>query len=223
MTIDRDFITGKLLRGGQIPAYTFTPPGLANYAGVEPPDWSHWSFERRQAEARRLLAEAGYGPANPLKIEIKLRNSPDPTLFYPAIQADWKAVGVDARIVQVETQIAYADFRAKNFQVGDAAWIADYNDPISFLFLLQSKTGPQNYGGYKSAAYDALLAKADNEADAKVRAGYLARAEQGMLADAPIAPIFFYISKNLVSPKITGWVDNLSDRHPSRYLCRKKD
>ncbi len=51
MTIDRDFITQKLLRGGQIPAYTFTPPGLANYTGVEPPDWSHWTYERRQAEA----------------------------------------------------------------------------------------------------------------------------------------------------------------------------
>ncbi len=223
MTIDRDFITQKLLRGGQIPAYTFTPPGLANYTGVEPPDWSHWTYERRQAEARRLLAEAGYGPANPLKIEIKLRNSPDPTLFYPAIQADWKAVGVDARIVQVETQVAYADYRARNFQVADAAWIADYNDPISFLFLLQSETGPQNYGDYDSAAYDALLAKADNEADAQVRAGYLAQAERQMLLDAPLAPIFFYISKNLVSPDITGWVDNLSDRHPSRYLCRKKD
>ena len=40
--------------------------------------------------------------------------------------------------------------------------------------------------------------------------------------DAPIAPIFFYVSKNLVSPKITGWVDNLPDWHLTRYLCFKK-
>jgi oligopeptide transport system substrate-binding protein len=221
MAIDRDFITGKLLRGGQLPAYTFTPEGMANYTSVEAPEWSRWSLERRQAEARRLLAEAGYGPGNPFKVEIKLRNSPDPTLFYPAIQADWKSVGVEARIAQVETQVAYADFRSRNFEAGDAAWIADYNDPITFLFLMQSGTGAQNYGDYKSPAYDALLAKADNEADAGRRALLLAQAERIMLDDAPVAPIFFYVSKNLVNPQITGWIDNLSDRHPGRYLCRK--
>lgn len=221
MAIDRDFITSKLLRGGQVPAYTFTPPGMANYTTVQPPEWSTWSLERRQAEARRLLAEAGYGPGHPLKVEIKLRNSPDPTLFYPAIQADWKSVGVEATIAQVETQVAYADFRSRNFEAGDAAWIADYNDPITFLFLMQSGTGAQNYGDYKNPAYDALLAKADGEPDAARRAIVLAQAEAAMLADAPVAPIFFYVSKNLVNPQITGWVDNLSDRHPSRYLCRK--
>ncbi|OJU12055.1 MAG: hypothetical protein BGN86_08845 [Caulobacterales bacterium 68-7] len=68
-----------------------------------------------------------------------------------------------------------------------------------------------------------MLAKADAEADAKVRATYLAQAEQLMLSDAPVAPIFFYVSKNLVSPSLSGWVDNLSDRHPSSQLCRKKD
>lgn len=219
MAVDRDFITGKLLRGGQEPAYTFVPPGVANYMPAEPPEWAAWTFERRQDEARRLLAEAGYGPDNPLKLEIKHRNSPDPTLFMPAIQADWKAVGVDVSLAQNETQIAYAAYRARDFEVADAGWVADYNDAMSFLYLNQSTTGSQNYGDYKNPRYDELLRLADNEADAEQRARYLAEAEAIMLRDAPIVPLFFLINRALVNPKITGWVDNIIDHHRTRFLC----
>ncbi|MDP3660785.1 peptide ABC transporter substrate-binding protein [Phenylobacterium sp.] len=219
MSIDRDFIIGKLLRGGQIPAYTFVPPGVANYQAAKPPVWAAWPLERRQAAARALLAQAGFGPGKPLKVEIKHRNTPDPSLFMPAVQADWKAIGVEASLAQNETQIAYAAYRSRDFEVADAAWIADYNDAMSFLYLQQSSTGSQNYGDYKNPAYDALLARADNEPDAVRRAGYLAQAEEIMLRDAPVAPVFFYVNKNLVSPKVTGWVDNIIDHHRSRYLC----
>jgi len=219
MAIDRRFITDKLLRGGQLPAYTFVPPGVANYQPPKPPEWAAWSFERRQAEARRLLAAAGYGPNHPLKVTIKHRNTPDPMLFMAAVQADWKAIGVETLLQQNEGQIAYAAYRARDFEIADAAWIADYNDPMSFLYLQQSATGPQNYGDYNNPAYDALLAKADNEPDVNVRADFLAQAERIMLDDSPVAPIYFYVSKNLVSPRVSGWVDNIVDHHRVSYLC----
>lgn len=223
MTIDRKFITEKLLRGGQQPAYTFVPPGVANYTSPEPPAWAAWTLERRKEEARRLLADAGYGPGNPLRLEIKHRNSPDPVLFMPVVQADWKDIGVDLALAQNETQIAYAAYRSRDFQVADAAWVADYNDAMSFLYLNQSSTGSQNYGDYKNPAYDELLRKADNEPDPEVRAGYLAEAERIVLHDAPIAPVYFYVNKALVSPKVTGWVDNIIDHHRTRYLCVKQE
>lgn len=219
MAIDREFITGRLMRGGQMPAYNFVPPGVANYSPAPLPAWSSWPYARRQAEARRLLAEAGYGPENPLRFELKHRATPDPMLIMPAIQADWKEIGVEARLVQNESQIAYAAYRARDFEVGDTAWIADYNDPMSFLYLQQSDTGAQNYGDYRNPAYDALLAKAEAEPDVGRRAAYLRQAEQMMIADAPIAPVYVYVSKNLVSPRVTGWVDNIVDHHRARYLC----
>lgn len=219
MSVDREFIAEKLLRGGQTPAYTFVPPGVANYSGARPPEWASWPFERRQAEARRLLAEAGYGPKRPLKVEIKHRNSADPMLVMPAIQADWQQIGVQAALAQNEVQIAYASYRARDFQVADAAWVADYNDAMSFLYLMQSATGAQNYGDYRNPAYDALLLKADNEPDAARRASYLAEAERIILEDAAVVPTYFYINKNLVSPRIRGWKANLVDYHPTRFLC----
>lgn len=223
MAIDREFITAKLLRGGQLPATTFTPPGVANYAGTTPPFWAAWPLERRQAEARKLLAAAGFGPGHPLKVEITHRNTPDPMLVMPAIQADWKSIGVEATLAQEETQVAYADYRARAFQAADAAWIADYNDPTSFLDLQRSFYGPQNYGDYANPAYDALMARADQEPDPVKRAAFIARAEHLMLEDAPVAPTYFYVNKNLVSPRVTGWVDNLLDHHRTRWLCVKPD
>ena len=219
MAVDRDFITAKLLRGGQTPAYSFVPPGVANYASPPPPPWAAWPFERRHAEARRLLAQAGYGPGHPLRIEIKHRNTPDPMLIMPAIQADWRSIGVETTLQQNEVQIAYAAYRAHDFQVADAAWIADYNDPMTFLYLLQSTTGSQNYGDYRNPRYDALIDTAERQATSVTRARYLARAEALMLSDAAVTPLFYYVSKNLVSPNVTGWADNIIDHHPTRYLC----
>lgn len=221
MAIDRDFIANKLLRGGQSPANTFTPPGVANYSGAQPAYWASWPFAKRQAEARRLLAEAGYGPNRPLKLEIKHRNTPDPMLFMPAVQADWKEIGVEVTLAQQETQIAYQDYRTRAFQVADAAWIADYNDPTSFLDLQRSFYGPQNYGDYNNPEYDRLMALADQEPDVAKRAALMAKAEHMMLEDAPVAPVYFTVNKALVSPRITGWVDNLLDHHRTRWLCVK--
>jgi oligopeptide transport system substrate-binding protein len=219
MAIDRDFITQKLMRGGQQPAYTFVPPGVANYPGSVPPHWAGWSLAKRQAEAKRLMAEAGYTPAHPLTFEFKMRNTNDPQLIYPAVQADWRAIGAEASLFPEEAQIAYADYSARNFQAADIAWIADYDDPLTFLTLMKSTTGAQNYTDYKNPAYDALLDKADQEKDADRRGQDLAQAEHIAMEDATIAPIYHYVSKDLVTPRLTGWVDNLSDWHRSRWLC----
>ena len=221
MAVDREFITQKLLRGGQSPANSFVPPGVANYPNPAKAFWADWPLAKRQSEARKLLAAAGFGSKTPLTITIKHRNSPDPMLFMPAIQADWKEIGVNAKLEQNEGQIAYQSYRLRDFEVADAAWIADYNDPMTFLYLQQSATGTQNYSDYANPAYDGLLAKADNEPDAVKRSAYLSAAEQIMLDDAPIVPIYFYVNKNLVSPRVTGWTNNITDWHRSRYLCFK--
>ncbi|HWF75690.1 MAG TPA: hypothetical protein VN694_00815, partial [Caulobacteraceae bacterium] len=137
-----------------------------------------------------------------------------------SIQSDLKSVGIDTTIRLEDGIVALQSFEIRDFQIGNAGWIADYDDPMTYLGLMKSDTGAQNYGDYKNPAYDALLNKADNEPDAGKRARYLAQAEQMMLDDADVAPIDTGVNLNLVSPKITGWVDNDVDIHPIRYLCR---
>jgi oligopeptide transport system substrate-binding protein len=220
MSIDNDFIAQKVLLAGQTPAHSMVPPGTANDTGAARTFWASWPLERRRAEARRLLADAGYSAAHPLHIEIKYRNQPDPQLFLPAVQADWRAIGVRATLLQNETQVAYGAYQLGDFEVGDAGVTADFNDPVAFLGDFRSQVAGRNYGGYRREAFDQLLESADHEPDSGRRATVLAEAEQLLLDDAAIAPVYFSVSRALVDPTITGWRNNLSARHPARYLCR---
>jgi oligopeptide transport system substrate-binding protein len=220
--IDREFITGKLLRAGQQPAYSFVPPITAGYAAGPKTAWAGKSLEARQAEARELLRQAGFTADRPLKIEIKTANNTDSLLLMEAVQADWRAIGVDVRLQQNEGQIAFAAYRNRDFEVGSMSWYADFNDPVSFLALMQSTTGAQNYGDYRNPAYDALLARADQEPDLAARARLLSQAEQIMLTEEGTAPLFYQVTRALVNPRITGWADNALNFHRARWLCVKR-
>jgi len=221
MSIDRDFITRKLEHGIVQPAYTFVPPGLANYSPPASQRWTTWPLARRQAAARVLLAQAGFGPSHPLHIELKHSTDSLALMVMPSVQADWGAVGVIASLAQDDIQILFQDEKLRNFQVAWASWIADYDDAMDYLYLMRSDTGAQNYSDYHNPAYDKLLDAADNEPDAGKRADDMRQAEAMMLADQAITPLLFRTNLALVSPKITGWVDNIVDVHRTRYLCVK--
>jgi oligopeptide transport system substrate-binding protein len=221
-SIDRDFLTRKLTRAGQVPAYSFVPPGTANYPGGVQTAWAGESFAQRQVEARALLAQAGYTPAHPLRLEIKTTNNSESVLLIQAIQADWRAVGVEASLIQNDGPVAFSAYANRDYQIGFMSWYADFNDPMTFLGLLKSDTGAQNYGDYKNPAYDALLGEADQEPDAKKRGEILARAEKIMLDDEALGPIYFNVTRALVNPRISGWVDNPENFHRTRWLCPKK-
>lgn len=220
MAIDREFITDKLLRGGQKAATGFVPPGMVDYDNRARFYWADWPLAKRQAEARRLLAEAGYGPNHPLKLEFKYRNSADPVAYLPSIQADMKAIGVLAELAINETQVAYAAYDARDFQVGESGWGGGI-DAYGFLYINRIDNGVQNNSGYANPKYDALLDQAKGESDRAKRAALFGQAEQILLDDMPIAPILYLAMRNLVNPDITGWVDNPVDIHKLKYLCLK--
>ncbi len=218
MSIDRAFITDKLLAGGQVPATYYLPPGLEDYTSTAQPYWAAMTFEQRQMEARRLLRAAGYGPQRPLRLVLKHMSGGDISVVVPSIQADWATIGITATLEQNETQVAYAAYENGDFEIGTAGWISF--DALNFLDLLRSSSGGQNYGRYNNPTYDGLVTAAQYEPlDARRRA-LMRRAEQILLDDAPIAPLYVGAARNLVSPSLTGWIDNPIDIHPADKLCR---
>ena len=218
--IDREFITSKLMGAGQTPAYSFVPAITAHYVKNVPRlRWADKPLAARQAEARALLAQAGYTAARPLRLTILSPNNTDTLLLMESVQADWKEIGVEAKIEQNEGGVAFNAYRNRAFEVGSMSWYGDFNDPVTFLGLLKSDTGAQNYGDYKNPAYDALLAQADQEPNEAKRAEILARAEQRMLDDEGIAPIYFVVNRNLVSNRVTGWTANAPNFHRTRWMC----
>jgi oligopeptide transport system substrate-binding protein len=131
-------------------------------------------------------------------------------------------VGVQATLIATETQIAYQNFKIRAFEVGEAAWVADFNDAVNFLELMHSGTGAQNYGGYNNPAYDALIDASHNEPDVARRAAILRQAEAMMLNDLPILPIYSYASSNVTNPRVTGFKQNVNDIHRVRHMCFAK-
>jgi oligopeptide transport system substrate-binding protein len=224
MSIDRGFITKEILRGGQEPAYSLVPPGISNYEGGPAKEWKDQTMEARRAEAKKLLEAAGYGPSNPLKFTFTHRNTGDNPRIAPVVQEGWKQIApwVEVELAGTEAQIHYDNLRAGAFQVGDAGWIADYDDAKNFVFLYESRSGAMNYGKYSNPQFDALVQKSDQEPDGAKRAAFLRQAEELVLKEAAFAPVYFLINKSLVSPRVTGWVDNATDIHRARYLCTKE-
>jgi len=199
------------------------PPGVDNYDVARPHvDWETESRADRLAEAKRLLEEAGYGPNKPLEFEFIHRSTDDNPKVAPVAQANWSDIApwVKPTIVKQDTKVLYARLRQSDFSVADAAWVADFDDPINFLYLLKSDTGQQNYGDYNNPEYDSLLIRSNSELDLKKRAETFAEAEELMLNDYPITPMWFQVTKNLVDPTLTGYEDNAKDQHRSRFMCR---
>jgi oligopeptide transport system substrate-binding protein len=222
MAIDRDFITDKILKGGQTPAYSLVPPGIQNYdvASVAP-SWKGLDRAARLERARTLLAEAGYGPNKPLEMSMQYRGSGDNPKVVPIVQANLKDIApwVTLELVSADVQVNYEKLRTGDFTFGDAGWVADFNDAQNYLMLFETRTDQWNYGKYSNPEYDRLMAQANVEPDGARRADIMKQAEQILINDSAFVPVFFLTNRNLVNPRITGWVDNANDQHRSRYLC----
>ena len=220
MAYDRDFVAAQIYRTGERPAYCLVPPGIANYPGTARYRWADVPLDQRREEAERLLRAAGYGPNNPLRFEFSHRNTSDNPRVAIVVQNDWRRIApwVTVELHGVETQVHYDNLRSRNFDVGDGAWVADFNDAKNYLYLFETRSGPQNYAGYSNPVYDQLVRDSDFEPDLERRAELMLQAEQLALDEAPMCMSVFINSTNLVHPDLTGYADNLEDIHRARWF-----
>jgi oligopeptide transport system substrate-binding protein len=172
----------------------------------------------REAAAQKLMSEAGYGPNKPLQFQLIYNTSENHKRIAIALAAMWKKINVSVELANAEFKVQLNNLRIGDFQMGRAAWIADYNDAQSYLFLSQTSTKQQNYSRFSNPEYDRLMDEASLTGDARKRAALLEQAEGILLEELPVMPIYFYVSKNLVSTKVKGWQDNPVDSHYARDL-----
>ena len=221
MAINREVIGPQILGTGELPAYSWVPPGMANSGESSEVDWAEMSYSDRLEQAKDLIVEAGYGPDNPLQVTLRYNTNDNHKRVAVAIVAMWKALGVEAKLFNSEVKVHYAEIRKGEFEVARAGWLADYNDPVNFLDLLKGGTG-NNYGAYSSPEFDKLLDQAALETDLEKRATLLTQAERIAMDDNAAAPIYFYLSENVVSPRIKGFEDNAFDIHRTRWLSKEE-
>ena len=223
MTINRELITKKITADGQLPAYSFVPPGVNNYPDAAQLSFKTMSQSERVAKAKKLMAAAGYSKSNPLKVKISYDTDEENKKIAVAIASMWKEIGIVTTHSNKDINAHYADLdpASSKFDVGSAGWGGDYNDPNTFLEA-NLASNYYNYAGYNDPKHDALMEKAKtltNDLDA--RAKVLKQAEQLALEAGAVWPIYYYVTKNMVSNKIDGWHDNTMSLHRSRWISIK--
>jgi len=197
--IDRDTIVDKILQGGQAPSYNWTH---AATAGFEMPDidYSHWTQEERVAKAKELLAEAGYGPDNPLKITLNYNTSEAHKKIAVAVQQFWKQIGVEMTPNNMEWKVHTDKMQNQDFEVARYAWCGDYNEASTYLDLFTSYSGHNN-GKFFNDRYDEIMKESKTAADP---APLYKEAEQILAENMPFAPIYQYTQVEMIKPDMRG-------------------
>jgi len=224
MVIDRDFLAEQVWQETMVPAWSWVPPGIGNYVArpVEV-DYKAKSAIEREDEAKKLLAAAGFGPGGKkLSVQIRYNTTDNNRASAVAVADMWKQIGVETTFINTDARTHFAHLRDKgDFDIARAGWIGDYSDPQNFLFLLQSDNPGFNYARWSNPEFDKLMKDAASETDIAKRAGLLAQAEALVARDHPFVGLLFYSNRNLISPKVDGFIPNLRGANPTRFVSLK--
>lgn len=200
--VDRSVITDQILKGGQFPAFTFTPAATAGFDVPSVP-FGEMTQAERDAKAKELLEAAGYGPDNPLTFDLNYNTSEAHREIATVISQMWKQkLGVDATLVNMEGQTYFSEMREGNYDLGRSGWCGDYNEASTFLDLLTSGSG-QNDGHYMNAEVDELMAAAATTEDP---AANYTQVEKIVAEEMPIIPVYHYaVSYVLDAGLVDSW------------------
>lgn len=214
LAIDRSYICETVTQRGEQPASGWVPSGITNYAGgdfredggdyysVDPAD-----YEANCEKARELLAQAGYpgGEGFPV-VEYVYNTNDGHQKIYEALAYMWQQeLGVTVNGSNQDWNVFLDTRSVGDFEVARHGWIADINDAINFLDMwTTSQIGGNNYARWSNTEFDQLVADSVNEMDVAKRQEILHKAEDLMMEDMIVAPIYFYVEPYCVSERLTG-------------------
>jgi len=212
LATDREEITRVATGAGEVPALSLVPASMPHYK-IQP------CLPFNPEAARKLLAEAGFpeGKGFP-KLEILYNTDQQHQAIAELLRKQWqKNLGITASLRSEEWGSFQDSQQQLKFLVARRAWVGDYVDPNTYLDLMLTN-GENNCTGFGNAEYDKLIAKAAQEPDKAKRIEILQSAERLLMEELPIIPIYYYVSRNMVRPRVRGFYNNLQDLHPLNAL-----
>ncbi|MEO0346216.1 MAG: peptide ABC transporter substrate-binding protein [Pseudomonadota bacterium] len=217
LAVDREALAITVVGRGELPAFGLVPPGVAN--GTD----SYTPLAESDAAAehsdRVALAKTLAGDT-PHTITVAYATSDENRVVAAALQAMWREAlpNVSVTLENREFRVLLAQRRAGDFEgLMRASWIADFDDAAQFLDILRSGH-PANGSGFADTRFDTLMDAAGYTDSPERRADTLRAAEAIVADQVPVIPLYHFVSKHAVAPRVTGWRDNLLDLHYSRYL-----
>ena len=202
LAVDRNAINEVLYYNRFRVADGILPPEMPGYNE----DISSYPYDPQRAAD--LIAKSKYAGNMP-RITLNFPGSAASAGgFLEVFQQQWSEnLGLDVELEAVEWSTFLRELRRKTFQVASLGWIADYPDPENFLHKLFSSGSTQNELGYSNSKVDELLEEARVEWDNTRRNNLFWQAEQIILDDAAVIPIFWSVQHLLVKPCVQNWPD----------------
>ena len=216
LAIDRTYIVNQVTQSGQVEAGGFVPAGVYDAEGATGDDFrtvggdyykpTDADYEANCEEARALLAEAGYPDGEGFPVVEYLYNTSDAhKAVAEALQYMWEEeLGVKVTLNNQEWAAFLQTRKDGDYSIARNGWIADYNDPISFLDMWMTGGG-NNDAQYENEEYDSLIKEAKTTTDVKERMELLHKAEDKIIGeDNALAPLYFYTQKYMLADGIEG-------------------
>jgi oligopeptide transport system substrate-binding protein len=216
-SIDRQLLVDKVTQCGQIPAYSFTPPGSNGYQPST-------EIPYDPTLAKQLLAEAGYSSDNPFpKLEILFNTNEGHRKVALAIQQMWQnELGIEVELVNQDWKVYLSREMVGDFQISRAGWIGDYEDPNTFLDLMRPNRG-NNKTGWENMDFDALVEEANTINNQDKRYELLNEAEKILIDNMPIIPLYTYVRVYQLSPDVKGFNPHILDHHHPKFIYLERD
>ena len=216
-SIDRQLLVDKVTKCGQIPAYSFTPPGSNGYQPT-----TEIPFD--PILAKSLLEEAGFSEQNPFpKLEILFNTNEDHRKLALAVQQMWQInLGIEVELVNQDWKVYLNREMIGDFQISRAGWIGDYEDPNTFLDLMRPNRG-NNKTGWENMEYDALVEKANTINNQAERYKLLYQAEEILIKNMPVIPLYTYVRAYQLSPDVKGFSPHILDHHHPKFIYLERD